>query len=611
MTVCALQVNRDSEHVMSVSKVFDDLDPVLDDKGGLKNSDAAIEELIRLMDAVENEDFDIQLCYLLVLAETKTAQILIAFLNKGGWPTLARWLNGYIEQKHFVGIRQLVKTYRALPVTTQILKKPIETGKMPGKMIRSLRKHDDEVIKALSTEVFESWNTIISNDEKARKEKKALKANKEKKEAKEKGQVKLVDNMIGNMFDAAQDEKKKAKVDEKKRKEAKKRRREEEEKKNSLLNNIMNLMPGQADGAPTSKVAALAPKTSTSPEPVLEKRPRKPGAKTVRWTDQASARPLEMVREIEIDPLERANVNSAEFKRQLELDSFREGAHLHSDTQMKVFHDPNIGDTKPKRQWRSPRKISNNIPIQAQKNTENFSVNSEEKTKADERTKVTLQRLYPSNAIPDSPTEPDIRAPVSSGDKVKIIPQRTDESDSQQMIKQEEPPVVDLSNVNLNFDLNTIRAAVSSATTQQSHSSRISPANNSRYSTSPPMEHNRFGGSRGPHDPTPPRRHSPGHSHNRFEPYPDRRHSPGRGQFVDHRQNFNGGQRHYDDRQRGNDNFRRGPSPPFNQRHPLGHGDHRGYRESPPPRDNGRGDWSHNHQRSRSPPRPYIRDYRR
>ena len=111
--------------------------------------------------------------------------------------------------------------------------------------------------------------------------------------------------MIGNMFDAAQDEKKKAKVDEKKRKEAKKRRREEEEKKNSLLNNIMNLMPGQADGAPTSKVAALAPKTSTSPEPVLEKRPRKPGAKTVRWTDQASARPLEMVREIEIDPLER------------------------------------------------------------------------------------------------------------------------------------------------------------------------------------------------------------------------------------------------------------------------------------------------------------------
>jgi len=99
------------------------------------------------MDAVENEDFDIQLCYLLVLAETKTAQILTAFLNKGGWPTLARWLNGYIESKHFVGIRQLVKTYRALPVTTQILKKPIETGKMPGKMIRSLRKHDDEVIK--------------------------------------------------------------------------------------------------------------------------------------------------------------------------------------------------------------------------------------------------------------------------------------------------------------------------------------------------------------------------------------------------------------------------------------------------------------------------------
>ena len=33
--------------MMSVSKVFDDLDPLLDDKGGLKNSDAAIEEMIR------------------------------------------------------------------------------------------------------------------------------------------------------------------------------------------------------------------------------------------------------------------------------------------------------------------------------------------------------------------------------------------------------------------------------------------------------------------------------------------------------------------------------------------------------------------------------------
>lgn len=33
--------------MMSVSKVFDDLDPILDTKGGLKNSDSAIEELIR------------------------------------------------------------------------------------------------------------------------------------------------------------------------------------------------------------------------------------------------------------------------------------------------------------------------------------------------------------------------------------------------------------------------------------------------------------------------------------------------------------------------------------------------------------------------------------
>ena len=32
---------------MSVSKVFDDLDPILDQQGGLKNPDSAVEELIR------------------------------------------------------------------------------------------------------------------------------------------------------------------------------------------------------------------------------------------------------------------------------------------------------------------------------------------------------------------------------------------------------------------------------------------------------------------------------------------------------------------------------------------------------------------------------------
>ena len=32
---------------MSVSKVFDDLDPILDHQGGLKNPDSAVDELIR------------------------------------------------------------------------------------------------------------------------------------------------------------------------------------------------------------------------------------------------------------------------------------------------------------------------------------------------------------------------------------------------------------------------------------------------------------------------------------------------------------------------------------------------------------------------------------
>ena len=164
-----------------------------------------------------------------------------------------------------------------------------------------------------------------------------------------------------------------------------------------------------------------------------------------------------------------ANVNSEAFKRQLNLEAFREGEHLHSDAPVNVFHGVNQGDTKPKRQWRSPRKISSLIPDQALKNMDRFSANSDEKLKAEERTKMQLARLYVASAIPDSPSEPDIRAPVPSRDKVKIIPQLTEEQEMKPDIKPQldledlNKPVMDLSSVNLNFDINTIRAAVSTA----------------------------------------------------------------------------------------------------------------------------------------------------
>ena len=38
---------------------------------------------------------------------------------------------------------------------------------------------------------------------------------------------------------------------------------------------------------------------------MLPKRPQKPGAKSVRWTDQTGSKPLEQVREFEVIPDER------------------------------------------------------------------------------------------------------------------------------------------------------------------------------------------------------------------------------------------------------------------------------------------------------------------
>ena len=67
-----------------------------------------------------------------------------------------------------------------------------------------------------------------------------------------------------------------------------------------LLDTVEETMPN-ASSPPISR-------DTPSPEP---KRERKPGAKTVRWTDQASSLPLENVREFEVDPNERGETHSA------------------------------------------------------------------------------------------------------------------------------------------------------------------------------------------------------------------------------------------------------------------------------------------------------------
>lgn len=60
----------------------------------------------------------------------------------------------------------------------------------------------------------------------------------------------------------------------------------------------------------------LAPNSSPpigrdTPSPELVKRQPKPGAKTVRWMDWTTARPLDYVREFEVDPNERGGLRSA------------------------------------------------------------------------------------------------------------------------------------------------------------------------------------------------------------------------------------------------------------------------------------------------------------
>merc|ERR1712227_104653 len=220
-----------------VQEAFQVLEPIVDDEGGIKAIDV-VKDLVKWMENAKS--FDTRIVYLCVVNQTGSKEILENFLKSGGWAQVAKWLTLFTEKNQFAGVREILKCLQKLPVTVDTLKLKVPEGsEVPGKMVRKLRKNEDQKIKELSTSIFKSWTTLLEQDNAKKEAKKAKKRELEKAEKKAKG-PQLADNLMTNMFEADKVDRQAAKDEKKRKKDAKKRKlQEKKQASHDLVSNIL------------------------------------------------------------------------------------------------------------------------------------------------------------------------------------------------------------------------------------------------------------------------------------------------------------------------------------------------------------------------------------
>jgi hypothetical protein len=124
------------------------------------------------------KSFDTRIVFLCVVNQTENSVILSGFLKNGGWNCIAKWLTLFMEKNQSAAILEVLKCLHRLPITLDLLKQAVETEvdaeskvKMPGKMIRTLRKHEDESVKKISDEIYKNWSGLLEADNRKIKKK--------------------------------------------------------------------------------------------------------------------------------------------------------------------------------------------------------------------------------------------------------------------------------------------------------------------------------------------------------------------------------------------------------------------------------------------------------
>merc|ERR1739838_60310 len=227
MTGVDVEMNSHKEMIDAMKA----LEVMVDPKGGI-NSPKHIAHLIKWMS--DAEGFDVRIVYVCVVNATENREILSQFIQQGGWNCLAKWLEYFMASNKHAAIRELLLCFQKLPIQAKTLSVQVDSKLLPGKMIKSLRKHHDDEIKQIATSVYTSWKNL--NEQEI--EKRAKKREKKQKEEIKPKKAKVVEpkkptlteqsSFMDNVF-LSEEQKKKALEDKKKAKAKKKEKKKKKE----------------------------------------------------------------------------------------------------------------------------------------------------------------------------------------------------------------------------------------------------------------------------------------------------------------------------------------------------------------------------------------------
>ncbi|XP_033643643.1 serine/threonine-protein phosphatase 1 regulatory subunit 10-like isoform X2 [Asterias rubens] len=130
------------------------LAPLLTQDGAMKNK-AQVPRISGLMNGARKL---VSRCiYVNILRSTNDADLLSSFIHDGGWELLNLWLQESKESTNSAFMTDLLKVFKKLPVTIDILKKS-----NTAKLVKQMSKSDaDEKLKLLAEEVVSEWMKVI------------------------------------------------------------------------------------------------------------------------------------------------------------------------------------------------------------------------------------------------------------------------------------------------------------------------------------------------------------------------------------------------------------------------------------------------------------------
>lgn len=155
------------------------LSPLLSTDGGIRS----VDEVVRLSSLMKKFSRKlVSRCVYVNVLRASESDAVEAFLMKGGWETIHTWLQETKKSDNHPFLVELLKLYKTLPMTVERLKE-----NSSAKIIKTLTKSGQDEIKALATDVVNSWVKLVKGEPNAAADKddKLVKKKKKKEEKKD------------------------------------------------------------------------------------------------------------------------------------------------------------------------------------------------------------------------------------------------------------------------------------------------------------------------------------------------------------------------------------------------------------------------------------------